>query len=173
MDVSQTEMQSMKEIVDKLVGIPLFTYEMQLNAPRPEGNYAAIKCVSSTNPGYDETKIVTVDGDDFFQTKGIRILTFYVLFSRMGDEYIKFDNSFILPECIALMKSKKFAALGKQALTLATIQLETNWEVRQGISVQVNVLREQSVPVGTMSYANVGSEFYDGNSIITSTIKGI
>lgn len=173
MDVNQIEMQSMKEIVDKLVGIPLFTYEAQQNAPRPSGEYAAVKCVSSVNPGYDETGVVTVNGEDFFRTRGIRILTFYVLFSRMGDEYIKFDNSFIMPDSIAFMKSKKFAALGKQALTLASIQLETNWEVRQGISVQVNVLREQMVSVGTMSNANIGSEFYDGNSIITSTIKGI
>ena len=58
MDIRQEEIQAMKEIVDVCVGIPQFTYAMQLNAERPKGDYAAIKCVSSLNPGYDENKII-------------------------------------------------------------------------------------------------------------------
>ncbi|HEI0612408.1 TPA: hypothetical protein SIF59_004291 [Escherichia coli] len=171
MDVSQVEIQSMKEIVDQCVGIPLFTYEMQINADRPEGPYAAIKCVSSVNPGFDEQTILdNPDGSQSFRTRGIRILTFYILFSRDGQEYIDFDNSYYRPDVLAKCKSVKFAAMGKEALNLATIQLETNWEVRRGVKVQFNVLREQISPIGIMSNAYVGGTFHDGDKVIT--IKG-
>lgn len=170
-DVRAIEMQSMKEMVDMAVGIPLFTYEMLQNAPRPIGEYAAVKCMESLNPcGADETKYITVDDIDYFTSVGIRVLTFYVLFSREGDEYINFDNAFVRPDVIAFMKAKNFAVMGKQPLSLATIQMETNWEARAGIKIQFNVKRTTKSPIGTMSNAFVGGEFYDGNTVVT--IKG-
>lgn len=171
MDVQDIEIQSMKEIVDIAVGIPLFTYEMQQNAPRPQGEYAAVKCTSSFNPGYDECRIIDVNGEEMFRSRGVRILTFNILFSREGEEYIKYDNSYYRPDVIAAMKQRGFAALGKQALNLASVTLETNWEVRQGLIAQFNVLRESITPVGTMSNASVGGKFIDGDQVIT--IKGI
>ncbi|QIS79319.1 tail completion [Pantoea phage vB_PagM_SSEM1] len=170
MDINDKEIQAMKEIVDVAVGIPLFTYEMQQNAPRPQGEYAAVKCYSSSNPGYDETRIVAINGEDMFRTRGIRILTFYILFSRDGQEYIDFDNSFYRPDVQAKMREHGFAALGKEALNLATVQLETNWEPRNGVKMQFNVLREQISPIGSMANAVVGGKFIDGDQVIE--IKG-
>lgn len=168
MDIRLEELQSMKEIVDVCVGIPKFTYNMQINAPRPHGEYAAIKCLSSTNPGFDENRIVTIDGEEMFRTRGVRILTFAILFSREGDEFIKFDNSFYRPDVQAKLKQEKFAALGKEPLNLATIQMETNWEVRQAVKMQFNIIREDLSPIGVMSNAYVGGNFYDGNTLITT-----
>lgn len=165
------DIQAMKDIVDVCVGIPRFSYEMQLNAPRPADNYAAIKCASSVNPGFDETHIEVRNGEEVFVTRGIRILTFYILFSRRGSEYVKFDNSFFRPDVLAMLKSKGFAALDKTQLNLASTTLETNWEFREGIQMKFNVLREDVMPIGTMSDASVGGIFYDGNEPIL--IKGI
>lgn len=171
MDVNKEEIQIMKELVDLCVGIPLFTYEMQQNAERPSGEYAAIKCVSSLNPGFDESRIVEVNGVDVYRTRGIRVLTFAILFSREGDEFIKFDNSFYRPDVQAFMKQRKFAALGKTPLDLASMTFETNWEFRQGIKMQFNVIRESVSQIGVMSDARVDGEFIDGNQVIV--IKGI
>lgn len=172
-DVREKEMQTMKEMVDMAVGIPQFTYAMMVpDAPRPAGEYAAVKCTESLNPcGADETSYVTVNGQDMFRSKGIRVLTFYVLFSREGDEYINFDNAFVRPDVIAFMKANGFAVMGKQPLSLATIQMETNWESRAGVKIQFNVLRETSSPIGTMSNASVGGKFYDGNSVVTIKVN--
>lgn len=170
MDINKKEVQAMKEIVDVAVGIPLFTYEMQQNAPRPQGEYAAVKCYSSSNPGYDETRIVSINGEDMFRTRGIRILTFYILFSRDGQEYIDFDNSFFRPDVQDKMREHGFAALGKEALNLATVQLETNWEPRNGVKMQFNVLREQISQIGSMANAVVGGKFIDGDQV--TEIKG-
>lgn len=171
MDVNEVELQAMKEIVDVCVGKPLFTFVMQQNAERPTGSYAAIKCTSSVNPGFDEQTILdNPDGTQTFRTRGIRILTFYILFSREGQEYIDFDNSFYRPDVNQKLREHKFAAMGKEALNLATIQLETNWEVRKGVKMQFNVMREQLSQIGIMSNAYVGGKFYDGNEVIT--IKG-
>lgn len=167
MDIRREEMQAIKDIVDICVGIPRFTYEMQINAARPEGEYAAVKCVSSLNPGFDETKIVVdKDGEEKFITTGIRILTFQILFSREGDEFIKFDNSFYRPDVQAFMKQVRFAALGKTTLNLASLTLETNWEVRQGVQMQFNVLRKDIASVGVMDNAHVGGKFIDGDQVI-------
>jgi len=167
MDVQRAEIQAMKEIVDVCVGIPLFTYEMQLNAERPKGNYAAVRCLSSENPGFDEQRIIEdADGNPIFRTRGIRILTFQIVFSRDGQEYIDFDNSFYRPDVQAKLREHKFAALGKEPLDLATTQFETNWEVRKAVKMQFNVLREQTSAIGIMSGAKVSGEFYDGNSSI-------
>lgn len=171
MDIRKEELQAMKEIVDVCVGIPQFTYEMQLNAPRPQGDYAAIKCVSSLNPGYDENKIIEIGGVDYYRTRGIRVLTFYILFSREGDEFIKFDNSFYRPDVQAILKQKGFAALGKTTLDLSSVTLETNWEVRQGVKMQFNIIREDISPIDIMTGASVGGKFIDGDKVIT--IKGI
>lgn len=171
MDVRASEIQTMKEFVDLAVGTPLFTYEMQQNAPRPSGEYAAIKCTSSVNPGCDESKIVDVNGVEMFQTKGVRILTFQIVFSREGDEYIKYDNSYFRPDVIAFMKQRGLCALAKQALNLASLTLETNWEFRQGIVAQFNVLRIDQTPIGIMDDASVGGKFIEGD--IVTEIKGI
>ena len=171
MDIRQEEIQAMKEIVDTCVGIPLFTYEMQVNAPRPTGEYAAIKCISSLNPGYDESKIVEVNGVEKFRTRGIRVLTFMILFSREGDEFISFDNSFYRPDVHAAMRARGFAAMGKTTLDLSSITLETNWEFRQGIKMQFNIIRESYSDIGIMDNASVGGKFIDGNQVVT--IKGI
>lgn len=171
MDVRASEIQTMKEFVDLAVGIPLFTYEMQKNAPRPSGEYAAIKCTSSVNPGCDESKIVDVNGVEMFQTKGVRILTFQIVFSREGDEYIKYDNSYFRPDVIAFMKQRGLCALAKQALNLASLTLETNWEFRQGIVAQFNVIRIDQTPIGIMDDASVGGKFIEGD--LVTVIKGI
>lgn len=63
------DIQAMKDIVDVCVGVSLFSYEMQVNAPRPSENYAAIKCVSSVNPGFDETRIEVRNGEEVFVTR--------------------------------------------------------------------------------------------------------
>ena len=68
------------------------------------------------------------------------------------------------------MKQRKFAALGKTPLDLASITLETNWEFRQGVKMQFNILRESLSPIGVMSDAYVGGKFIDGDKVIT--IKG-
>lgn len=172
MDVQDVEIQTMKELVDLAVGIPLFTYEMQMtDAPRPSGPYGAVKCVSSVNPGCDESKIVEINGVEYFQTRGVRILTFNILFSREGEESVKFDNSYFRPDVVAFMKQRKLAALGKQAINLASTVLETNWEYRQGISAQFNVLRMELTPIGAMDGASVGGKFIEGD--LVTIIKGI
>lgn len=172
MDVQEVEIQAMKKIVDACVGIEKFTYKMQENAPRPEGHYAAIRCLSSLNPGYDEREMIILpDGDEAFRTRGVRILTFQIVFSRDGQEYINFDNSFYRPDVQAIMKQHKFAAMAKTTLDLATTQFETNWEVRKAVKMQFNVLREQITKVGgIMDWAKVGGELHEGEQV--TVIKG-
>lgn len=165
MDIQAKEMLAIKKIVDVAVGIPKFTYDAQINAPRPSGNYAVVKCLDSFNPAFDEIKVGTNElGQTTYTTVGVRVLTFDILFNRDGQEYIDFDNSFYRPDVQAECKKHKMFPLGKEPLRLASLTLETNWEVRKGIRIQFNVMRTQTSTVGTMSGADINGEFYDGNT---------
>lgn len=167
MDVRQSEILAMKRLVDLGVGIRRFTYEAQMqDAPRPTGEYAMVKCRSSLNPGYDETDLLEVNGVMTYRTKGVRILTFDIVFSRVGDEYIKFDNCFGRPDVRSFTEKNRIAVLDKKALELASVVLETNWEFRQALRMSVNVLRIDDAPVGIMDNANVGGIFVDGETTI-------
>lgn len=166
-DVSNSEMQAMKKIVDVCVGIENFTYAMQKNAPRPVGEYAAIKCTSSLNPGFDESRMEVRAGKNCYVTRGVRVLTFQIIFSRDGSDFIKFDNSFFRPDVQQVLKKFKFAAMGKTTLDLASLTLETNWEARHAVKMQFNVLREDVMELGTMSDARIDGKFIDGDKVIT------
>lgn len=171
MDVQEIEIQAMKKIVDQCVGIPLFTYKMQEQAPRPHGEYAAVRCLSSLNPGFDKVEQIEENGEDFFVTTGIRILTFQIIFSRDGQEYIDFDNSFYRPDVNAVLRQHKFAAMAKTTLDLATTQFETNWEVRKAVKMQFNVLRKQITKVNShMASAHVVGDFHEGE--LVTHVKG-
>lgn len=162
------EMRAIKEIIDTCVGQPLFTYEAQLNAERPKGNYAAVKCIRSLNPGFDEVRTVVSENDETcLLTRGVRILTFDIMFNRDGEEYIKFDNSFYRTDVMAVLKKWKFAALGKETLNLASLVLETNWEVRKAVRMQFNCIREEVSKIDSMDGAKVFGTFYDGKRVIS------
>lgn len=172
MDVQKQEIENIKLVIDQCVLIPRFTYEMQKNAPRPEGEYAAVRCLQSLNPGFDESKIIDEpDGSQSFRTRGARVLTFQIVFSRDGQEYINFDNSFFRPDVLALCKKLKIAPMAKTTLDLATLQLETNWEVRKAVKMQFNVLREQSTPIGIMTDAIVSGQVHDDGKVINTKGK--
>jgi len=162
-DIQDTELQGMLEIVDKAVGIERFAYPMYLNAPRPPvENYAAVRCRLSVNPGLDERKYTqNDDGTLTFKTMGIRILTFDILFVREGNEVVDFDNSFYRPDVKALMKRHGFAGpLLKMPTSLSNINLETNWEIRRGITCQFNVRRIQESIIGSISEVKVNGELF-------------
>ncbi|MBG6242986.1 MAG: hypothetical protein EKE20_14710 [Candidatus Symbiopectobacterium sp. Dall1.0] len=168
MDILKNEILAVMDIVDVAVGIDKFTYPMYVNAKRPEGNYAAVRCASSKNPGFDSQRVVSNPDDSdclLFITEGIRILTFDVLFSREGDEVVKFDNAFYRPDVHAVMAKHKFAALNKYPTELKNISLETNWEIRTGITVEFNVIRKDISKVDEMTNAKVSGIFVDDNKI--------
>ena len=56
--------------------------------------------------------------------------------------------------------------MDKKPLNLASLVLETNWEFRQAVQMQFNVLREELSPIGVMSGAVVGGVFIDGDQVI-------
>lgn len=170
MDIQAKELQAMKDIVNLAVNIPGFAYPMYINATRPPGEYAGVRCFNSINNCEDEVRYTEVGGDTVLTTSGIRVLTFDILFSRDGQEYIDFDNAFYRPDVLDKCEKLGFGFMTKSPLDLANINLETNWEIRRAVRVTFNVLRGLTQTVGTMSFANVDGKFIDGDK--TLIIKG-
>lgn len=163
------------QIVDVAVRKERFTYPMYLNAPRPPNDsYAAVRCRRSINPGFDERKIITnPEGGLLFKTVGIRVLTFDILFVKEGQDDVEFDNSFYRPDVKLVMRKHGFAALNKYPTDLKNINLESNWEIRRGITCEFNVIRSQEQPIDQMSNADVSGILSMGTeNIIPTIIRG-
>ncbi|MFZ4217059.1 phage neck terminator protein [Enterobacter ludwigii] len=159
----------MLEIVNKAVGIPNFAFPMYVNAPRPPAdNYAAVRCKNSHNPGFDEVRHIDKGGKLLLRTSGVRILTFDILFVREGNEIVNFDNAFFRPDVKSLMRLYGFAGpLFKGATNLSNADLESNWEIRRGITCEFNVLRTQTTEITSMSDAQVRGTMFSDNKIYT------
>lgn len=167
-DIQRNEIIGMMEIVDQAVRIPRFAYPMYQGAPRPPiENYAAVRCKHSLNPGYDKQEYIECEGGLIFRTVGIRILTFDIMFIRDGNEIVDFDNAFYRPDVKAVMRKHGFAGpLLKSPTNLNNTDLETNWEIRKGITCQFNVIRSQESKIDRMSDAKVGGLFIADNKQI-------
>jgi len=149
------DMIKVMRMVDMALGKPKYTYPMYENAPRPEGAYAAVKYISEENPGIDTVKMSDETGTIVQTARGIRIITYDIMFSRDDVEAVIFDSSFTRPDIKDFMITEGLALLWKQPIDNKNISRETSWEVRTGIRVQFNIIRETSINISTINSANI------------------
>lgn len=155
----QKDVLAIQKIVDVGLRRKKYSYPMYKNAPRPDGDYAAIRLISSRNPGYDKVETVFSNGRNVMRTTGIRILTFDVLFSRDDEEVIELDNCFFRQDVLEEMRKYGYLLMHKTSVDNETIALETNWEVRAGIRLMFNALRVQETEVGYIEHVETKSIF--------------
>jgi len=155
------DIQNVQKIVDQCVLKPNYSYPMFKNAPRPPVDaYAAVRPMGTFSPGYDECENeYDPDTDEFvFRTKGIRILSFDVLFSRDDVDADFFNNSFYRPDVLDLMKKSGMVLIDKGPLQVRTLSLESQWEVRTGVRLNFNVIRTQETRIPRIVEAEINGE---------------
>lgn len=156
------DVQNVQKIIDQCVLKPKYSYPMFKNAPRPAVEaYAAVRPISTLSPGYDEYENDYDEATDefVFRTKGIRILTFEVLFSRDDVDADFFNNSFYRQDVLDLMKKLGMVLINKFPLNVRTLALESQWEVRTGVRLDFNVIRIQETRTPRIIEAEINGEY--------------
>lgn len=159
------DLRVVQKMVDIAVGIERFTYQMNRNAPRPNGEYAAIRLHKTHKPGYD--KIEYIDGPFglVHRTTGIRILEIDILFSRDDEEADTFNNSFHRPDIREYMEKNGYALMHSFDLNLRDRKFETDWEPRTGTTILVSTIRTQDTDVTPIDVIEVKGVFNEGNTV--------
>lgn len=126
---------ALQKIVDTAVGVEKYSYPMYQNAPRPPNEkFAAIRMLASRNPGYDNISYYEKDGKYIQRIEGIREIMFDVLFNRDNSDILKFDSAFFRQDVQDKCEEMGLELLRKKPTNLRTRSLETNWEIRTGIT---------------------------------------
>jgi hypothetical protein len=148
---------ALQKIVDVAVGIDKYSFPMYQNAPRPNAEtFAAIRLEESFSPGYDERKYSKNNLDEEVLTvTGIRLLMFDILFNRDDELVLKFDNAFFEEEVQAKCEEVGMELMHKYPTDLRNANLETDWEIRTGITVEMSVLTTQVTNMTTGFIAEV------------------
>lgn len=156
----------MQRIIDKALGKPKYSYQMNRNAPQPKAAFAAVKLFSSTNIGYDKREYIEDDLGFFFRTTGIRVLEFDVMFSHDSDnDADTFDSSFYRPDVLKVAQENGLALLGKRSLSNKDKVFETDWAVRTAIRVTANVIRIQDSPIEYFTAVSITGEYNEGSMV--------
>lgn len=159
------DVQKVQKIIDQCVLKPHYAYPMFKNAPRPPVDaYAAVRLMGTYSPGYDEVENKYDEAaDEFvFTTKGIRILSFDVLFSRDDVDVDFLNNSFFRPDVLDLMRKLKMVLISKGPILVKTLTLESQWEVRTAIRLDFNVIRNQVTRIPRIIGATINGGYQEG-----------
>lgn len=162
------DVQKVQKIIDQCVLKPRYSYPMFKNAPRPPVDaYAAVRLMGTYSPGYDEVenKFDPTTDEFVFTTKGFRILSFDVLFSRDDVDVDFLNNSFFRPDVLDLMRQLKMVLISKGPILVKTLTLESQWEVRTAIRLDFNVIRNQTTRIPRIVKAHIHGEFQEGNTV--------
>lgn len=160
-----TDVQKVQKIIDQCVLKPRYSYPMFKNAPRPPVDaYAAVRLMGTYSPGYDEVlnKFDEVKDEFVFTTKGIRILSFDVLFSRDDVDVDFLNNSFYRPDVLDLMKKLGMVLISKGPILVKTLTLESQWEVRTAIRLDFNVIRIQETRIPRIVKVEIDGKYQEG-----------
>jgi hypothetical protein len=134
------------KVVDTAVCQPRYTYPMKRNAPRPDGDYAAIQIAKTIPIGVDFVQMVEYQGEDVQVVTGARVLEVDVLFSRDEDKYFLFHSSFNRQDVINKCDSLGLGFQQMKEVNIKDLTLETDWEVRKAFKVYFNVAFNLRVP---------------------------
>lgn len=168
MEVSDTH--RMMKLVDLALDLPLYTFEMQVNAPRPSGKFAAVRLAEEFNPGRDKNEVVEVNGEFINRTVGVRTLTFEILFTEGIPMSSKFISSFMRPDVQDFMVANDLAVLRHKRLENKSTTLETNWEIRECVYVECLVRRVFESPIQIIEVVEATGHFNEGDDEIVFTV---
>lgn len=159
------DVQNLQKIIDTGLLKPRYSYPMFKNAPRPPVEaYAAVRMMGTFSPGYDqiEKEYDEVTEEFIFRTRGVRILSFDVLFSRDDTDVDFFNNCFYRPDVLDICATLGMSLIAKHPIKVKTLILESQWEVRTALRLDFSVIRVQETRVGRITKAVIKAEFNEG-----------
>ena len=164
----QSDVDLIKDLVDLAVGIDRYSYPMMKNAPRPPvDDYAGIKFVSNNKQCTDEyTYVNNINQADIdMNTIGMRILLFDILFCRDNIRAEMLQNCLYRPDIQEFMWKNKLGIMSITKLDNDSLPLETNWEVRTGFRLEINLLRTTTTTITTIDEAHLAGTYTEADFV--------
>lgn len=155
--MNTVDIQRVQRLVDLAMYTPRYTYPMYVNAPRPKDpEFASVGFVSEDNPGFDKQEVIdNGDGTFTIRTTGVREVIFDVMFTRGQDAVSEFVSSFYRQDMLNMMVSQDMSVLGCTPIENATLTLETNWEIRNGVRLVALTRRVYEHTTGTIELTEI------------------
>ena len=165
----EADVDLIKDLVDLAVGIDKYSYPMQKNAPRPPtDDYAGVKFVSNHKQCTDEysysNNLNQLDVD--MNTTGMRILIFDILFCRDDERAEALQNCLYRPDIQEFMWKNKMGIMSITKLDNDSLTLETNWEVRTGFRLEINLLRKTTTTITTIEEAYMSGTYSEADFLV-------
>ena len=174
----QSDVDLIKDLVDLAVGIDRYSYPMMKNAPRPPvDDYAGVKFVSNHKQSTDEyTYSNNVNQHDIdMNTLGMRVVIFDILFCRDDVQAESLQNCLYRPDIQEFMWKNKMGIMSITKLDNDSLTLETNWEVRTGFRLEINLLRSTMTTITTIEEVQISGTYEEGDykvDVIVDVTKG-
>ena len=166
--VDVDDMQKMMDLVSLSLNKPKYAYEMQHNQPRPKvPSFAAVKFVDEVNPGTDKITTVLKDGVYYERSRGVRLLTFKVLFTEGAPLCSQFLSTTRLAKVQEFYSSHNFAFISHKRLVNESEEMETNWEIRDGLLLTYMVVRQFDTPIETIDTLDWEGQYNEGDKQLT------
>lgn len=165
--MSDNDVLRMQKLVDTVLGMPLYTYPMLKNQPKPPGAFAAVKKLGELNPGRDaQLTRHNPDGSYTLITEGVRILTFQVLFTEGDDLVSRFISGFRRQDVYDKMVELELSILRHKPVTNSSLTMETNWEIRDSVLLECMSKRRYEYTETYIDEVYVDGEYHDVDEII-------
>lgn len=161
----------MMKLVDLALQIPKYTYEMQINMPKPKGQFAAVKVLDEVNPSRDKNEVIQIDEGYINRTTGVRLLKYLVVFTEGQPASSKFISAFMRPDIQDLMRKSGLCVLRHKRVENKNLTLETNWEVRESVVVECLVNRTFDSEIEVIEVVKATGEHSEGNTTIDFEIE--
>jgi hypothetical protein len=156
--------------IDSMVGIPKFSYPAKKNAPRPDSEaFAHIQLLEEYQVGIPATRILEqTDTETTIVHESMALLRFRIgVVDTDGTVAPKIMHGWTTEASKALMISTGYGFVMCMPISLEDAKLETIWETRQGLSVEMYATRSYTEVVGRISELEVGGEFHEPGGNIT------
>ena len=156
------DVKVMQLFVDTMVGIERFSYPAKKNAPRPSGEtFAHIQMIEEYQEGIPAQRIIHQDAETTtMRVESLSLLRYRIgIVDTDGIASQKIANGWTSEKIKALMYSTGYAFVLAMPIGIEDAKLETDWEARQGVSVEMYVTRSYEQTVDNITSLEVTGEF--------------
>lgn len=164
MTLQRNDVKIVQTMIDTMVGIPKYSYPArQANAPKPSGDFAHIRLLEEYPVGIPAKNIhVQTDDTTTFRTKSTTRLRFRIgVVDTDGIASSKIMHGWTSEAMKAIMISANVGFIKCDPLSNESAKLEKEWEIRQGFSLEVYVLRVFEETVDNITSMIIGQCFVD------------
>ena len=159
--------------IDQMVGIPGFSYPAKKNAPRPDGEFAHIQLLEEYQAGIPTNRILSqTDTETTIQHSALALLRFRIgVVDTDGSVAPMIMSGWTTEPIKALMMSTGYGFVMCMPISLEDAKLETVWETRQGLSLEMYVTRTYTEVVTHVDILEISGEFHTPTDIETLLIN--